>query len=516
MKLETLTKIKVKLFNLQVYNLLTDGNLTESHKKIPCKVLINSHETKEMNLGELLQYTKALKKGDLLLSSIPISCHFSNHDSFLLPHFKKQPEFWLFLWHLYYVFRKMEIKLEKFGRSDLIYTIRSRDDVHLDTVKIAYKSMDRSDFLKMYPVMKQLFYSYMDYIQYMLNEEDEIIEAKYIPGSIDELKMWYQKLNEIFIISCRGYGHVMEKLLRTEKFQSWNVIESKISTQPFVDLRNEKVLFGFVNMDAAEPMRIPSDAPLLFKKCSTGCTNEPRKWLCMKCGDFVLIKDWILYCSCGGKRYKDNSLICVDQYEHKWDLKQAPVLITPIRYQQVALRLRRTTKYSNINVIEDDEACEPYIGDSDGDEHLFGFVDMTGAKHENIPEEAELLRHICPNECTNIIRKWICTKCGNYVYFSDWTLYCSCGLKEYKEELFSCHHSNHMKTSDSEINSIVKQLQKIAEERVIVDRKIGETIKVLLTSTNKSLITSILKELQNIPLNEHCHKTINDFLDNAD
>lgn len=57
------------------------------------------------------------------------------------------------------------MKLKEKGCSNNIYIPKSNESITLDEVKNAYKSMERTDFSKMYPIIKQLFHSYVEYMK---------------------------------------------------------------------------------------------------------------------------------------------------------------------------------------------------------------------------------------------------------------------------------------------------------------------------------------------------------------
>ena len=109
-------------------------------------------------------------------------------------------------------------------------------------------------------------------------------------------------------------------------------------------------------------------------------------------------------------------------------------------------------------MINDDEVVEPYIGEENNKKTLFGFVDMEGAGASEDSSSPILLKLQCPNECTQDLRIWICTKCGDYirtvVNVIGWQLLiCNCGLKRYKESLFICNHSYHPLESEAQLQT---------------------------------------------------------------
>ena len=457
-----------------------------------------------MNLEELMQYTEEIKSETRFLPEIPLWFFTKKLEN---PFYRQitvnnSANFEEFLTFLYYVFRKIELKLEK-RHPDLIYTLRSKRNLPtLEEAKENFKSVEKSDFIRMYPVMKQLFYCYTQYIKTSLETNTDITEGNNLPCTVDELKYWLRKLNVNSISTCSGYGRVIQKLNKTKKFKEWDTMIDNAITQPCINIGNETVCFGFANMERADRNAIPEDALPLVKRCAKNCTEDFRRWICKTCGDFVLIKDWVLYCSCGSKEYKDKLLVCAHEYRCKWDTRIAPVLMVPPGYERLHAQLIKTAKYANIRFLKDNEAREAYIGDSHGGKHIFGFVNMSGVQWERTPDDAKLLQRPCPNDCTDNSRKWICTKCGEYVWFKNWTLYCLCGSKEYNDELLICHK----KELSPEANSFRTQFKK-------GDSKNPKAIDVMSTCTDKDLLLRTLNELKK-SVNNETKNIIDDALNN--
>ena len=55
--------------------------------------------------------------------------------------------------------------------------------------------MNKSNFSEMYPVLKKLFFCYIDYIRYSADHSVDVDEGNYLPGNIEEIKSLFQQLN---------------------------------------------------------------------------------------------------------------------------------------------------------------------------------------------------------------------------------------------------------------------------------------------------------------------------------
>ena len=112
-----------------------------------------------------------------------------------------EKEFIKFLTYLYCVYRKIEIKMGEVGYLSILpdpdYNTNSfmKICINLDKAKEEYKSMRRNDFLEMYPVLKKLFFSYMNYIRYSIEHMHNMDEGDHLPITTEEIKCWLQELN---------------------------------------------------------------------------------------------------------------------------------------------------------------------------------------------------------------------------------------------------------------------------------------------------------------------------------
>jgi len=131
-------------------------------------------------------------------------------------------------------------------------------------------------------------------------------------------------------------------------------------------------------------------------------------------------------------------------------------VISPLGYENVIQTLRKTTKFSKSDVEYDNQIAEPCVVIASR-RFLFGFIDMKANKYINIPDNASMLEVECPGKCTQDIRRWICTKCGSFVFQKENILYCPCGSKQYKDIFLKCHNPSH-------------QAQKIVTKEEVYDK----------------------------------------------
>jgi len=106
------------------------------------------------------------------------------------------------------------------------------------------------------------------------------------------------------------------------------------------------------------------------------------------------------------------------------------LIVIPPGYERVAEVLYKTNKFKHFQVIIDNEIEDPYIMEGDGKQTFFGFADMIGAIEEGTPYDDTVFQSQCPGKCSSILRRWICTKCGQFIFRKDHTLFCSCGSKK--------------------------------------------------------------------------------------
>ena len=136
------------------------------------------------------------------------------------------------------------------------------------------------------------------------------------------------------------------------------------------------------------------------------------------------------------------------RFNGQWMSFMGFFIAAPYGFNQVVDMIRRTTRLKNCQILQDNTAVEPYFGEENNVKILFGFVNMEGAwKHQGINASTPL-RSACSKKCTNDLRMWVCTRCGDTVAIitnpTGWkVLLCSCGSKKYNEDLFICYHTSH-------------------------------------------------------------------------
>lgn len=312
-------------------------NFNETQKKVKCKVLINFDETKEMTLEEVINSLRALDEGEFSEHYIPVSFHVEQ----LTPEFRevvisKEDEFSKFFTYLYYVYRKIELRMERTAYPNILPDLDSQEKpfirvcIDLGKAKEDYKLMDRNDFLEVYPIVKRLFFCYVDYIRYLVNNASDVDEGNHLPGNIDEMKPWLWKLNtwlpkiingewrncmDSSIVIPAGYEQVAETLHRTSKYNTCEVINDNGTDEPYIRNENdEHISFGFVDMEGVEQGPIAEVRIMFESDCPEQCNPHLKRWICTTCGEFIKIKpgfaNQLLFCTCGLKRYEHNILIC--------------------------------------------------------------------------------------------------------------------------------------------------------------------------------------------------------------
>src|SRR5690606_12242272 len=73
--------------------------------------------------------------------------------------------------------------------------------------------------------------------------------------------------------------------------------------------------------------------------------------------------------------------------------------------------------------------------------------------------------------------------------YKNWTLYCSCGSKDYNDELLTCHHPQHQRESSSEVNPLSTRSNNCHS-------KTPGIIDFVSTCTDKDVLLRTLNELK--------------------
>ena len=317
--------------------------------------MINYKDIREMALGDLMKFMKELDDGKYIQYDVPVLYDIKKlTEEFRETVISNQKEFGIFLSNLYCIYRKIEIKMQKHEHPDILPELESKEISfikicsNLDKAKENYVSMQsndckvhsllqiifkpgsRYDFLKMYPVMKKLFTCYLNYIRYSIDNHNKIDEGDHIPRDTNEMTTWSQELNNWFPIEINkkwincmgslivvppGFEQVAETLRNTMRFNNSLVIDDDKEVEPYIaEEDNKKILFGMVNVEITEWTKLPGDLVLFEFGCPERCTPDLRRWICMKCGDFIrvspMFEEQLLYCACGSQRYKNKLLSC--------------------------------------------------------------------------------------------------------------------------------------------------------------------------------------------------------------
>jgi len=179
----------------KIHSLFKERKSSEIQKDVTCKILINCNEIREMTLGELLEFLNKLDEGEHSQYDVPIRFSYGKLDWDIKNSAPMNEEkIALFLSYLYCVYRKIEIIMEDPEQTYLPNSLANIES-DLQQAEKDYQEMNRNDFTKMHPVLKKLFFSYINYIQYYIENGMNICKNDDFPRAVDEMKNWLQKLN---------------------------------------------------------------------------------------------------------------------------------------------------------------------------------------------------------------------------------------------------------------------------------------------------------------------------------
>ena len=323
--------------SFQIDELFEDRNFNETQKKVKCRVLISYNEIRDITIQQLSQFMNEIENRKHPQYDIPVL--FGSEkitQEVRTPVISNNDEFHEFLSYLYCLYRKIEIKIQQTGFPNILPDLDSQPQSlqqissNLNTAKLNYKSVNKHDSPAIYAASKKLFFSYIHYIKYSIEHFTNMDEGDHLPGNVEEIKPWLEELNNwtprkidieriswvrCFIVTPSGYEEIIRILQKTPRFKSYELKHDDNTIEPYIMEGNKNILFGFVKMEGAKPGENPDDSTLLELECPKECTQDSRKWICMKCGDYLSIAinivGWrLLVCSCGSKRYKDELLIC--------------------------------------------------------------------------------------------------------------------------------------------------------------------------------------------------------------
>ena len=150
----------------------------------------------------LIKFMEEIREGHHYQHDIPVYFGYGNlNQEIPKAVINVEYKFAEFLSYLYCVYRKIEIKMEKFRCPNIFADSHSQETsfmkicLNLDKAKEDYASIDDNDFVKAYPILKRLFLCYTDYIRYSMEHLTDMDDGGYLPGTIEEIKTWFCKLN---------------------------------------------------------------------------------------------------------------------------------------------------------------------------------------------------------------------------------------------------------------------------------------------------------------------------------
>jgi len=186
----------------EVKTLFEKRNFNEAQEKIKCKVFINWDEVKEMTIGEFSKFMNELDEGEHTEYDTPvIFCYEKLPQEIRETVISNERNFCDFLSYLYSYYRKIEIKMEQAGCPDFLPDLDHEEKsfakivLNLEKMKEEYKLMKKDDFSKMYPILKKLFFCYIDYIRYSVDHQIDMYEGDELPGIWKEIGPWLKSLN---------------------------------------------------------------------------------------------------------------------------------------------------------------------------------------------------------------------------------------------------------------------------------------------------------------------------------
>lgn len=449
-------------WSFQVKDLFEKTSLDEDQRKVRCKVLVNFIEVREMSLGELLSFREELKKSrnPRLIVQMSFDCSRLNNPSYREVAFKNKENLNKFLHLLYFVFRKIEIKLGSNSMKVLNQEDLNNEILNLEQNKKSFIEMEKTDFLKMYPVIKRLFSSYLKYLKNCFAKSVDIVEDV-LPECTEELERWLLELNEwnpedsenseidLILNNSKNRRNGLQRTIPKNP-PNENIVLNNSRTKKKSE--SQKTTDSSVEIIILSPKNKKSESRKITPK---GSSNRNIPTLCN------------LRKSKAKKSLEDSSVIILSPIEtiEEWKRSFDPVLVIPSGSEEIAQKIRQTEKHSKIEVFEDSKTSESFIAIEYGRKVSFGLVDMSDAEEGRPSRNLSLLEIECPKECTRNSRKWICMKCGEFISYKEWTLHCSCGSKKYKEKLLVCTHPNHEREGTPDVELILHQLRRIMKRK---------------------------------------------------
>ena len=199
----TVDEIKSWLQKLNTWT--PEENDTEWVASIKCKAIINYNQVEKRDLRQILESRKNIEEGRYPDIDAPISLYYQKEIAKSRKiKFSNNKEFIDFISYLYFVYRKIETKMKNNGYERIPPDSESDEKsfaricVQLVNAKEAFESVDKNSFLNMYPLIKRLFFSYRDYIDFSIKLESHIDEGDFLPGKVEELKSYLTQLDAWF------------------------------------------------------------------------------------------------------------------------------------------------------------------------------------------------------------------------------------------------------------------------------------------------------------------------------
>ena len=318
-------------------NLFKDRNFDETQKKVKCRVLINYKEIKEITLEEFIHFMKEIEEDKQCQHDIPVRFYYKKWTQKIRKTvISNGSELVNFITNLYFLYRKIETKMEKIEYPNILPDLDSKEIflynicAHLDTAKEEYRLVRKYDILKIYPILKKLFFCYIDYLKFSITHLIHMNEGDHLPGTVREIKSLLQNLDTwvpamvkgkwinctgSYIAIPPGFNKVIEALHNTTKLSYFPIVNDREAVEPYIVEEKNKILFGFINMTRTEQSPVTNNLNSFESECLEGCTKELRKWICTICGEFIKTQlnsagQQFLFCSCGSQRYREKLLIC--------------------------------------------------------------------------------------------------------------------------------------------------------------------------------------------------------------
>ena len=157
-----------------------------------CRVLVNYNDIIELTLEELINLVYQIEKKVIRLPEISIWAQISAcKNNISKVQITQRKKFQSFLCHLYLAFRKMELKF--IAKGCPVDFLENEELYNLNDAKERYFFLDETNKIKLYKTLKQLYFSYVYYLEDRIDSRMPIEEGELISGEI-------MKLQEILVM----------------------------------------------------------------------------------------------------------------------------------------------------------------------------------------------------------------------------------------------------------------------------------------------------------------------------